>query len=80
MYSTKDMLEGGAVLLVRHETDGDWQYLGTPDPDPDQAVMVHQGHMHQLDPTLEAVKALPIGAWATREDVDGTWTFGEIES
>jgi hypothetical protein len=76
VFTLQDMHDGALVIAVYHETDGDWQYLTTMDPDPADARLIHQSHVYRIDPSLRPLHAMPKGTWAVRSEADEAWTFG----
>ena len=79
VFVMRNMFDGEVVTTVYHESDGDWQYITgfSPDPDPNDAQMVHQSHVYSTDPTLRELHSMPLGTWATREAKGDAWTFGQ---
>jgi hypothetical protein len=62
------------VLLVCHETDGDWQFLcGGNDHTGDDGHVVGRGHLPEHDPTLREVLDLPKGHCAERRKIGAEW-------
>jgi hypothetical protein len=68
------------ILLVTHETDGDWQFLcgGTDHHDPDDLFYLHLYHMLDADPTLHDVGDLHLGWEAERVDAASGWIRTKI--
>src|SRR3712207_525647 len=79
VFVMRNMFTGEMVTTVYHELDGDWQYItgSSPDPDPNDAQMVHQSHVYDTDPSLRELHSMPRGTWAVREEAGGSWTFGK---
>ena len=62
------------ILLVTHETDGDWQFLcGGTDHDSEDLFYVHLHHMLDADQTLHVLGDLHLGWEAERPDVANSW-------
>ena len=62
------------VLLVIHETDGDWQLLCGGDHDVGETPhVVGVGHLLDRDPSLQELADLPLGWEAERESADASW-------
>jgi len=79
VFTTKPVIhEGLPVLLVSHDTEGDWQFLcGTTNQMSDAAV-VSLGGILQRDQSLLDLADLPEGWQASRKNVGGAWTRGRI--
>lgn len=74
VFTTKPVIQAGLpVLLVSHDTDGDWQFLcGTTNQVEDGAV-VSLGAMLERDQSLEDLADLPEGWQARRKKVGEPW-------
>ena len=79
VFAERAMFAGAPVLTVFHEADGDWQYLTSQDPAPEDAQLVHQSHVYEVDPSLRSLHSLPAGTWATRSAPEQEWVYGEEE-
>ena len=79
VFVMKDVFDGQAVLTVYHESDGDWQYLTAGEATRENAQLVHQSHVCELDPSLRELLSMPLGTWATRTSVGATWHVGKVE-
>lgn len=67
------MLEGSPILLVSHDTEGDWQFLCSTTNEPSEAVLVSLGSMLARDKTLAQVADLPEDWVAERPKVGAAW-------
>ena len=66
--------EGQPILHVTHDSDdGGWQFLGSGDANPDDAVVVALSTVVRLDPSVQALADLPMGWHAWRKTADDTW-------
>lgn len=62
------------ILIVTHDSDGDWQFLCGADEHTEQdAKMISLGQAVTLDPTLNGLFEMPIGVGALREAVGEKW-------
>ena len=77
VFVMRDVFDGRPVLTVYHESDGDWQYLTDGEPARENAQLVHQSHVHELDPSLKQLAHMPPGSWAARHGPGAPWAFGE---
>lgn len=67
------MDDGGPILLVLHEDDGDWQFLSSEEQTADEIVHIHLSHVLDLDPSAQPLKDLPPGWKAWRHSVGDEW-------
>jgi hypothetical protein len=74
VFTTKPVIHDGLpILLVSHDTEGDWQFLcGTTDK-VDDAAVVSLGEILKRDQTLADLADLPEGWQASREEGGGVW-------
>jgi hypothetical protein len=64
------------ILLVAHETDGDWQFrCGGADHNEDDLYHVHLHHILDADPRLHDLADLHLGWEAERPDIGATWSI-----
>jgi hypothetical protein len=78
VFATKPVLDGHPILLVTHDTDGDWQFLcGRTNRTRDGRV-VSLGCVFDKDPTVGEVADLPEGWRTSRPDKDAAWTRGKV--
>jgi hypothetical protein len=61
------------ILVVIHESDGDWQFLDGGAVEDDDAVAIHVGHVLDTHPDLRHLVDLPEGWAAERDSVSGEW-------
>lgn len=74
VFTTRPVLEDKLpILLVSHDSEGDWQFLcGTTNHTKD-AKIVSLGCIFERDPTLAAVADMPEGWKADRQGVGASW-------
>lgn len=73
-YSTVDVLAGRRpILLVVHESNGDWQFLDGGVANVADGVAVHLGHIVEAQPALHALADLPRGWAAERSSEADEW-------
>ena len=65
--------DGASVLLVNHDTEGDWQFLTSGPFSADLAMVVGLGEMIAHDGSLEELFDLPRGWEATRTAPGRPW-------
>lgn len=75
VFTTKSALEGGTVLYVYHNEDGDWQFHTSLDPQSEDARIVTFENIIQTDPTLNEIFHLQFGWWAWRESKEDGWRY-----
>lgn len=80
VFVSSDLFQGRAVLSVFHEVDGDWQYLTSMAPAQDEAQMVHQSHVYEVDATLRELHELPRGKFAVRAGAGRPWSIGDDDN
>ncbi|MRG46017.1 DUF4262 domain-containing protein [Chitinophaga sp. SYP-B3965] len=79
-YTTKEVLAGKPILYVYHDADGDWQFYGSDDPSPDNAMLVSLESITKLDPSINEIYHLQYGWNAWRQDVNEDWEYAEGEA
>jgi len=63
------------LLSVKHDEDGEWQFLcGKTHIDP-KPVLICLGCMLVREPSLREVAALPRGKWADRSSPTAAWEW-----
>jgi hypothetical protein len=73
-YSTEAVLAGRRpILLVAHESNGDWQFLDGGVANAADGVAVHLGHIVEAHPALRALADLPRGWAAERSSAADEW-------
>jgi hypothetical protein len=77
VFVMRAIFDGRPVLTVYHEADGDWQYLTEGAATRENAQLVHQSHVYELDPSLRELASMPLGTWAVRHAPGVPWAFGE---
>jgi hypothetical protein len=77
VFVMRDVFDGKPILTVYHESDGDWQYLTDGEATRENAQLVHQSHVHEVDPSVRELASMPLGTWATRHALGAAWVFGE---
>jgi hypothetical protein len=66
--------EGQPILHVTHDSDdGGWQFLGSGDANPDDAMVVALRTIVGLDPSVQELADLPLGWHAWRRSVRDSW-------
>jgi hypothetical protein len=74
VFTTKPVIHDGLpILLVSHDTDGDWQFLCGTTNQVDDAAVVSLGGILQRDPTLLQLADLLKGWQASRQDAGDAW-------
>jgi len=61
------------ILLVSHDSDGDWQVLCGTSTDGEQAMVVCLGCAYERDNTIGQLADMPRGWRAWRADVNSPW-------
>src|SRR5882724_6215590 len=74
VYSTSPVMDKQhPILLVAHNSDGDWQLLcGTTNETADGRV-VCLGCLFERDPSIGALSDLPLGWLASRASLNSPW-------
>jgi hypothetical protein len=82
VFTTDRILRGEtAILRVFHDhEDGAWQFLDNGELNNENAKIVGLGEIVELDPSLTELADLPLGWYAVRSSVNGSWTKGKIIS
>ena len=65
------------VLLVCHESDGDWQFLCGGTHNKEEPIVVGMEHILDRDRTLLVTLKIPPGWEAERRDVSSMWVYRE---
>ncbi|WNV74294.1 hypothetical protein [Geodermatophilus sp. DSM 44513] len=73
----RDAFTGRPILTVYHEADGDWQYLTDGEAMAENAQLVHQSHVYDLDVSLSGLDSMPPGTRAVRQDQGSPWVISE---
>lgn len=74
-FTTKRIaFEHYPVLYVVHDSNGDWQLLDGQDVTPEDAALVHLGHVVGAHAGIAELSDLPAGWEAFRESESGPWT------
>ena len=76
--NTRVLRENHPILLVSHDSDGDWQFLCGAD-EPGECLLICLGCAYQRDVTVSAVADLPIGWRAWRASAENPWQRGPSE-
>jgi hypothetical protein len=72
--STRRVIEDGyPILLVTHDTDGDWQILCGTTNEPADGLVMCLGCMFERDRTIGILADLPPGWRAWRDSVTDPW-------
>jgi hypothetical protein len=61
------------VLLVAHDEDGDWQFVCGEVHEGSIPRVVGIDHIIEHDPSLEALRDLPVGWEAERQSIGAPW-------
>ena len=74
VITTRAVMHGGAaILLVNHDTEGDWQFLTGGEFSPSDAMLVGLGEILKHDESLDELFDLPLGFEAIREAHGRPW-------
>ena len=74
VFTTKPVIHDGLpILLVSHDTNGDWQFLCGTTNLVDDAAVVCLGEILQRDQSLLDLADLPEGWQASRKQVGAAW-------
>src|ERR1700761_2960362 len=75
------MKENSTIVLVSHELNGDWQFMGSQEITDyaKVAMVVGLGQIIKRDKTVLEVADLPRGYQATRQGKGDKWTIAKIE-
>src|SRR3954467_15844060 len=63
VFTTQPVLDGAPVRDVHHDQDGDWQLLCGTTHAPEDARLVHFGHLVEMTPPGAGL-AGPAGGWS----------------
>lgn len=77
VYTTQDVQDGEPILYVYHNTDGDWQFHSSDNPDIEMAKLVSLQALTNLDPTINNIYFLQYGWKAWRNTIDDEWEYEE---
>ena len=77
VYTTKQVLEGEAILFVYHNEDGDWQFHSSLDPNIGDARLVCLEEITKIDPTINEIYHLQYGWKAWRKTSESEWEWEE---
>ena len=69
LATTGVAFDGAPLMLVAHDEDGEWQFLG---PGGDEFTPVHLAHMVRCHPAVAALGDLPAG-WEATAGAAGAW-------
>jgi len=75
VFTTKQAFQGEPILYVYHDTDGDWQFHTTPEPDLGDTMLVCLEDLTKLDLTLNDIYHLDYGWRAWRESKEAEWEW-----
>ena len=82
VYSTVHVMkEKSLIVLVSHELDGDWQFMGSESIEDYTkiAMVVSLGEVIEADKSVLKVADLPMGYCATRKIKSDKWMIGKID-
>jgi hypothetical protein len=69
------------ILFVFHFDDGYWQFSGSEENlSDDEYMIVGLGEVILIDPSVDEVASLPIGYFASRENIDSQWITAPIKN
>lgn len=77
VYATSKAFNGGQILYVYHNEDGDWQFHTSLKPNLDDSMLVCLEEIANLDPTINELYHLKFGWRAFRESREDEWEFEE---
>jgi hypothetical protein len=77
VFLMRDVSDGRPILTVYHESDGDWQYLTGGEATPENAQLIHQSHVYEIDSSLLDLASMPLGTRAVRQAPGAPWVVGE---
>lgn len=72
-FSTRKVLKGAPILLVSHDSDGDWQFLCGQIDGPEDIRTIGLDCALNLDATIGELADLPRGWQAWRDSPDDDW-------
>jgi hypothetical protein len=78
VYVMREVFDGVPITRVVHDADGDWQYMTDSDPVPSAAMLTHQGHVLDHDPSLAELAEMPRRTWAWRPAVGKPWVVDDV--
>ncbi len=75
------VLDGADVTLVCHHfNDNAWEFVcGAPSHSDEEAVVMTISELCELDPSLQLLSDLPVGACAVRKSRAHAWELGRID-
>jgi hypothetical protein len=80
VFTTKPVIQKGhPILLVSHDTEGDWQFLCGTTNRPKDGMVVCLGEMLKRDPSIGKLADLPEGWTASRKSVKARWQRVKVE-
>jgi len=80
VFTTKPVIhDGHAILLVSHDTEGDWQFLCGTTNRPEDGMLVSLGSILQRDPSVGKLADLPEGWRAFRKSLNAPWNREQVE-
>lgn len=79
VYTTRQAFDGGPILYIYHNADGDWQFHTGPEPQMEDVMLVCLDEITKLDPTVNGVAQLGYGKRAVRADREARWVFENWE-
>lgn len=80
VFTTKPVTQGGhPILLVYHDSEGDWQFLCGTTNRPEDGQLVSLGCIFELDGTIGEVADLAEGWRAYRHEQGGAWEQQQAE-
>jgi hypothetical protein len=77
VYTTKQAFAGEPILYVYHNTNGDWQFHTSLEPDLKDAMLVCLEEITKLDPSINEIYHLQYGWWAWRDSIEEDWQYEE---
>jgi hypothetical protein len=80
VFTTKGLIRTKEpILVVIHDQDGDWQFLGAQPVSDTNCSVVGLGAIVDYDPTVNAVASMARGSTATRFAAHQPWTIARLE-
>lgn len=76
VYTTRHFFEGEPICYVYHNSNGDWQFHTSLEPQLEDAKLVALEVITQKDPTINSIFHLKYGWWAWRRDIHSDWEYG----
>jgi hypothetical protein len=75
VFTTKQALEGEAILYVYHNEDGDWQFHTSLNPRLDDSKIVCLEEITRLDPSVNETFHIQYGWRAWRDNREAEWQY-----